>query len=148
MVTLERDRIQGGQILLHTQKTGGTVFLPVPGELQDALDKVPVPRNTGAEARWFFWNGIISKRALIGTAQRTLAAVFAKSKAAIRWLPRFLRAVEVNKMLPISWVFSAAIVRKHYAKWSHARQERISRLFQAVYPGTYVVRDGKQSVIN
>ena len=81
VAALERDRIQGGQMLLHTQKTGGTVFLPVPGELQDALDRVPLPRNGGAEARCFFWNGITSKRGVVGIAERTLAAVFAKSKS-------------------------------------------------------------------
>ena len=156
VVTLERDRIQGGQILLHTQKTGGTVFLPVPGELQDALDKVPVPRNTGAEARWFFWNGIISKRALIGTAQRTLAAVFAKSKVEGAHAHRFRHTLateilarggseqDAADILGIS----AAIVRKHYAKWCHARQQRINRLFQAVYPRTYLVHEGNEPVIN
>ena len=31
VATLGRDRVKGGEILLHTQKTGGTVFLPIPG---------------------------------------------------------------------------------------------------------------------
>ena len=31
---------------------------------------------------------------------------------------------------------SPAIVRKHYAKWSQARQQRIKRLFEDVYRGT------------
>lgn len=43
---------------------------------------------------------------------------------------------------------SANVVRKHYAKWSHARQQRISRLFAAVYPGTFWVREGKGPVVN
>jgi len=34
VATLERKRIQNGKILLYTRKTGGTVFLPIPDELQ------------------------------------------------------------------------------------------------------------------
>jgi len=33
---------------------------------------------------------------------------------------------------------------KHYAKWSDARQQRITKLFQAVYPGTYAAREKRQ----
>ena len=61
VATLERERIQDGQILLHTQKTSGTVFLPIPEELQSALDALPLPRCGDAEARWFFWNGVTSR---------------------------------------------------------------------------------------
>jgi integrase len=156
VATLERDRVQGGQILLHTQKTGGTVFLPIPEELQDALDKLPVPRNAGAQARYYFWNGNTTKRAVIGTAQRTLAAVFAKSGVEGAHAHRFRHTLateilarggseqDAADILGIS----AAIVRKHYAKWSQARQQRISRLFEAIYPGTYLVRDEKGPVVN
>ena len=52
-VTLARDRIRDGQMLLHTQKTGGTVYLPVADELQAALDALPVPRGAGSEPRYF-----------------------------------------------------------------------------------------------
>jgi hypothetical protein len=38
--------------------------------------------------------------------------------------------------------------RKHYAKWSQARQQRITELYEAIYPGTFVVRGEKGSVIN
>ena len=41
--TLERDRVRDGQILLRTQKKGGQVFLPIPDELQQALDALPCP---------------------------------------------------------------------------------------------------------
>ena len=43
---------------------------------------------------------------------------------------------------------SVAIVLKHYAKWSQGRQERITKLFEAVYPGTYWAHDEKGTVIN
>jgi integrase len=156
VATLERGRVQGGQILLHTQKTGGTVYLPIPGELQDALDKLPAPRNGSDEARCFFWNGITSRRAVVGIAERTLAAVFTKSKVEGAHAHRFRHTLateilarggseqDAADILGIS----ATIVRKHYAKWSQARQQRITRLFEAVYPGTYLVREEKGPVIN
>jgi integrase len=77
VATLGRDRVRGGEILLHTQKTGGTVFLPVPAELQVALDALPIPRGAGNSPVYFFWNGITSRRSVVGIAERTLAAVFA-----------------------------------------------------------------------
>ncbi|MGA2120055.1 MAG: hypothetical protein ABSH56_35630 [Bryobacteraceae bacterium] len=43
---------------------------------------------------------------------------------------------------------SAAVVRKHYAKWSQARQQRITRIFEAVYAGTYLVHEEKGPLIN
>jgi integrase len=156
MATLERVRVQGGQILLHTQKTGGTVFLPIPGELQDALDKLPMPRNAGPEARYFFWNGVSSKRAMVGIADRTLSAVFTKSEVNGGHAHRFRHTLateilarggseqDAADILGIS----ATIVRKHYAKWSQARQQRITRLFEAVYPGTYLVHEENGPVIN
>jgi hypothetical protein len=56
------------------------VFLPIPAELQSALDALPIPRGIVAESRCYFWNGITSRRALVGIAERAMAAVFAKSK--------------------------------------------------------------------
>jgi integrase len=156
VATLERNRIQDGQILLHTQKTGGTVFLPIPAELREALDKLPLPRNGGAVARCFFWNGNTTKRAVIGTAQRTLAAVFAKSGVEGAHAHRFRHTLateilarggseqDAADILGIS----AAIVRRHYAKWSQARQQRISRLFESIYPGTYLVREEAETSVN
>jgi integrase/recombinase XerC len=157
VATLERDRIQGGQLLLHTQKTGGAVFLPLPEELRTALDTLPLPRaGMGTEARCFFWNGITSRRAVVGIAERTLAAVFTKSGVEGAHAHRFRHTLateilarggteqDVADILGIS----AAVVRKHYAKWSQARQQRITKLLEAVYPGTYLVHEQIGPVIN
>src|ERR1035437_822158 len=154
---LERDRIQAGQLLLHTQKTGGAVFLPIPEELRAALDTLPLPRaGMGTEARCFFWNGITSRRAVVGIAERTLAAVFAKSGVEGAHAHRFRHTLateilarggteqDVADILGIS----AAVARKHYAKWSQARQQRITKLLEAVYPGTYLVHEENGPVIN
>jgi site-specific recombinase XerD len=156
IATLGRDRVQGGEILLHTQKTGGTVFLPVPAELQAALDALPGPRGAGESPGYYFWNGITSRRAVVGIAERTLAAVFKRSAVVSGHAHRFRHTLateilarggteqDVADILGIS----AGVVRKHYAKWSQARQQRITQLFEAVYPGTYLARDEKAPVIN
>ena len=66
VATLARDRVQDGEILLRTQKTGGPVYLPIPEELQEALDALPA-REEAEKTRYFFWNGITSRRAVVGS---------------------------------------------------------------------------------
>lgn len=41
---------------------------------------------------------------------------------------------------------SPAIVRKHYAKWSQARQQRIDSLMKSVYFATFSQRDENATV--
>jgi integrase len=93
---------------------------------------------------------------VVGIAERTLAAVFKRSAVAGAHAHRFRHTLateilarggteqDVADILGIS----AAVVRKHYAKWSQARQQRITRLFEAVYLGTYLAREEKGPVIN
>jgi hypothetical protein len=75
---LTRDRItkegQRFRIFLRTEKTGKPVFLPIPEEMRLALNALPVPRGAPPDCRWYFWNGRPSERALVGIAERTLAA--------------------------------------------------------------------------
>jgi integrase len=90
----------------------------------------------------------------VGIAERALAAVFKKSEVAGAHAHRFRHTLateilarggteqDVADILGVS----AAVVRKHYAKWSQARQQRITSLFEAVYPGTYLVH-GKNSPV-
>ncbi len=57
---LARDRIsrdgEGWRLFLRTEKSGQSVFLPVPQDLKAALDRVPPPVSN-VESRYFFWNG-------------------------------------------------------------------------------------------
>ncbi len=64
---------------LLTQKTGESVYLPVPDVLKLALDALPLPRNAAQDCPYYFWNAHTSKRAAIGIAERTLCAVVRKS---------------------------------------------------------------------
>lgn len=155
VATLARDRVRDGRILVRTLKTGEMVDLAVWPETQRALDALPAPRGTEGEPRYYFWNGQTSRRAVVGIAERTLAAVFKASKVPGAHAHRFRHTV-ATRLLGIGATEqdvadvlgnSAAIVRKHYAKWSPARQERIDRLMQAAHSCTNSVHEGNVPVV-
>lgn len=160
-----RGRVRDGRIVLHTLKTGDLVSLPVSlpiwRETQETLDALPAPRGTEDGGSCLFWNGTMSKRAAVGTAQRTLAAVFKASGVLKAHAHRF-RHTLATRLLEDGASFeevadilgnSPAIVRKHYAKWSKGRQERIDRLMEgqrntAAIFGTSLVHEKTAAVIN
>ena len=146
VATLARERIQDGQIFLHTLKTGGQVLLPVPVELRCALDVLPLPKDAEPGCPFFFWNGVMGERALIRNARRTLNAVFRQAKVPRARTHRFRHTLatdilvkggteqDVADILGIS----PAIVRNHYAKWTPQRQQRISTIMRLVQAGSTV----------
>jgi len=148
VATLGRDRVRGGKILLHTLKGGKTVHLPVPPQLQMALDVLPVPRGTHGESRYFFWTGNGSKGAVIDGAQRTLKAVFRQSAVPGAHSHRFRHTLATEILEKGGTIEDAAnvlgnspmIIRRHYAQWSILRQERIESLLQGVFSGTLLAQ--------
>ncbi len=150
-VTLDKDRIRpdgrrGWQIQLFTQKTKGHVTLPIPVELKNALDALPFPmRENGSQvdSGYFFWSGSGKKSSARGIAERLLGAVFEKAKVEGAHAHRFRHTLATDilarggSMADVADVLGIGehVARKHYAKWSQARQERINALLQAVYSG-------------
>lgn len=145
---LNRDRLsrESGRwrIFLRTEKSGKPVFLPIPRELKDALDVVPAPRGAAKDCPCYFWNGISSERTMKDIADRSLSAVFKASMVPHAHAHRF-RHTLATELLGNGASFeevadilgnSPEIVRKHYAKWSPARQSRIDDLMQRVHSGT------------
>jgi integrase len=129
---------------LRTEKNGKPVFLPIPEELKEALDLVPLPRGSGLICKKFFWNGLSSERAMKGIAERSLATVFRASGVAGAHAHRF-RHTLATELLGEGGTFeevadilgnSPEVVRKHYAKWSTARQTRIDDLMSRVHSCT------------
>jgi site-specific recombinase XerD len=156
VATLRRDRIQNGQIFLHTKKTGGMVFLPIPKPLEDALAAVPVPRGAPAHSRCYFWNETSAQSTIVGTTERTLFSVFKRSgvKAARPHRFRHTLATEIlaeghgeQDVADILGI-SPAVVRKHYAKWSQSRQERINRVMRAVHAEAFGREQPSEAVQN
>lgn len=142
---LARERISRDgdrwRIFLRTEKNGKPVFLPIPDELRLALNSLPAPRGAAPDCRFYFWNGTTSERAIKGISERTLAAVFKKSGVIKAHAHRF-RHTLATKLLEAGASFeevadilgnSPDIVRKHYAKWSTARQARIDTLMDQVW---------------
>ncbi len=134
--------VKNGRIVLHTLKTGELVDLPLWPESLAALNALPVPRGTEGAPRHYFWNGKTSRRCVVGIAERTLAAVFKASGVPSAHAHRF-RHTLATKLLgmgasdqEVADVLgnSPAIVRKHYAKWSRARQQRIDGLMKSARP--------------
>src|SRR5665213_1262293 len=150
---LARDRVTRDadrwRIFLRTEKSGKPVFLPIPPAMKAALDAVPPPLSN-AESKYFFWNGTGKPKTHKAHIDRCLRAVFKASGVQKAHAHRF-RHTLATELLGRGATFediadilgnSAAIVRRHYGKWSAARQTRIDDLMERVYMGTdYVVRD-------
>jgi site-specific recombinase XerC len=74
VATLERSRVEWDKgrgywkVMVRRQKTGTPVFLPIPNEVKMALDALPAPRGAAIDSPFFFWNGVTSKRAVVGIA--------------------------------------------------------------------------------
>jgi integrase/recombinase XerC len=127
------------RILLRTQKTGEPVFLPIPETLKFVLDALPLPRNAAKDCPYYFWNGVTSRRAVVGIAERTLASVFKKCAVKDAHAHRY-RHTLATRLLEQGATFeqvadilgnSPEVVRKHYAKWAKGRQDNIDRLMMA-----------------
>jgi integrase/recombinase XerC len=144
---LARDRISKDgdrwRIFLRTEKNGQAIFLPVPPDMKTALDAVPIPRGTVGESRYFFWSGSSSEKALKAVADRSLRTVFKASGVPNAHAHRF-RHTLATELLGRGASFeevadvlgnSPEIVRKHYAKWSPARQARIDELMEQTHFG-------------
>jgi len=144
VATLRRDRISkiGGrwQIFLRTTKNKKPIFMPIPNKMKAALDRVPLPRSGKGGCPYYFWSGLSKRRTAVGVTEECLAAVFRMSGVTKAHAHRF-RHTLATELLGQGATFeevadilgnSPNIVRKHYAKWSEARQSRITNLLERV----------------
>ncbi|MGA2725651.1 MAG: tyrosine-type recombinase/integrase [Bryobacteraceae bacterium] len=127
------------RVFLYTQKTGDAVFLPIPESVKLVLDALPLPRGAAQDCPYYFWNGKTSRRAVVGIAERTLSAVFKKSRVKGAHAHRY-RHTLATRLLEQGATFeevadilgnSPEVVRAHYGKWSKGRQAIIDRLMFA-----------------
>ena len=130
--------------------------MPIPDELQRALDALRSPRGVIAPPRYFLWNGRMSRGTHVRIIQRMLHSVFTGAGVERAHAHRF-RHTLATEILARGGTeqdcadvlgISASVVRKHYAKWSQAREQRITSLFQAIYPGTFSAHGAKGTIIN
>ena len=134
--TLARGRVANGEVHVRTLKNGKPVWLPVPPDLQKALDRVPVPRGTVGESKYFFWSGIGTKSTIVRHAGRTMSAVFAESGVADAHAHRYRHTLASELLASGASVEEVAdilgdspdTIRKHYEKWIRKRQDRINTI--------------------
>lgn len=124
------------RVFLRTQQAGESVFFPIPNEPKLSLDALPLPRNATKDCPFYFRNGITSKRAVVGIAERSLSAVFKKSGVKYPHAHRYRHTLATSLLgrgasfQEIADILgnTAEVVRKHYGKWSKGRQDNIDRL--------------------
>jgi integrase/recombinase XerC len=145
VATLEKARVRDGAINVRTTKSGAVVWLPLHPEplhpeVQAALAVLPAPRGPEG-GKYFFWTGNGSPDSMVRAAERTLKTVFNRSEVPRAHAHRF-RHTLATELLEQGWTYedvadvlgnSAAIVRKHYAKWSRGRQDRITEMMRSVF---------------
>jgi len=150
---LRKDQVRNGAVQMFTKKTGGHILLPVPQELEIALACLPLPEPLKHDNGYYFWNGQATSKRLLESAERTLRSVFRKSGVknahahrcrhtlATELLGQGATEQDVGDILGVS----PHIVRKHYGKWSQARQNRIFDLMRK-YQGVESATEPQKSV--
>jgi site-specific recombinase XerD len=100
-----------------------------------------MPYGADPDCPYFFWSGHGSRVTFIRNAQRTLDVVFRASAVTDACSHRFRHTLATEVLEMGGTIAEAAdilgdteaIVRKHYAKWSAARQARITDLLARIW---------------
>lgn len=145
VAVLRRDRItmENGRwvIFVRATKNNKPVFLPIPRELKEALDDVPIPREAASGCPYYFWSGNSKVRSISGMVGECVSAVFKRSGVKKAHAHRF-RHTLATELLAAGATFeevadvlgdSVEVIKKHYAKWSPARQARVTDLMSRVH---------------
>ena len=137
---LRKDQVRDGAVQLFTKKTGGHVLLPIPTDVQRALDCLPIPEGANYDTGYFFWSGRSEPQTLITDVSRALKRVFdlsgVKNAHAHRY--RHSLATEIlgkgGTMGQVADILgiSEHVARRHYAKWSLERREQVWKIMAAI----------------
>lgn len=128
-VTLSKDRIVNGKLLLYTAKTGTPVFCPLPPFVVAELDSI-----RGSNDHLFFWSGESMPKSCVGDWQRSLKKLFLRAGVTTGHAHRFRHTFATNLLLagvPLDRVATllghtnSKITEKHYTPWVRARQEQL-----------------------
>jgi integrase/recombinase XerD len=128
-VTLRRDRIVSGKLLLRTAKTGTLVYIPLPDFV---IYELEVARGTNPE--FFFWSGEGKPKSCVGDWQRSLKKLFLLAGVPSGHAHRFrhtfasnllLAGVPLDRVATLLGHTNSKITEKHYATWIRARQEQL-----------------------
>ena len=117
--------------------------------MTNALDRLPLPQGAADACEYFFWTGLGARDGHTKTVDRTLKAVFAKSRVRNAHAHRFRHTLATEILVKGRTIEDCAnilgdspdVIRKHYAKWSPGYQRRTVDIMSRVYD-TYAAREG------
>jgi integrase/recombinase XerD len=153
-VTLRKDQISNGKLLLFTAKTGTPVYCPLPDFVVAELEMVH-----GTSLQHFFWSGEGKPKSCVGDWQRSLKKLFRLASVPNGHAHRFrhtfavellLAGVPLDRVATLLGHTNSKITERHYAPWIRARQEQLEADVRRVWdqlPSTDV-RPSSNSVIN
>ena len=126
-VALETKRIQEGKLFLYTAKVGTPVWLPLPEEVVDALQRVAISDR-------FFWSGVGKLKSATTVWQRTVQKLFtvADVKGHAHMFRDTLAVDLLNRGVSLENVAAilgntVRICEKHYAPFVKSRQLELER---------------------
>jgi integrase/recombinase XerD len=128
-VTLHKDRIVNGKLLLYTAKTGTPVHIPLPEFVVHELEM-----SRGTSPQFYFWSGEGKPKSCVGDWQRSLKKLFRLAGVPDGHAHRFrhtfasnllLAGVPLDRVATLLGHTNSKITEKHYAPWIRARQEQL-----------------------
>jgi integrase/recombinase XerD len=127
---LERAKLsRDGELLLYMQKTGESVYVPLPPDVVRCLRTLKNPNP-----KYFFWNGTSAKESAVYRWWTTLKAIFTaaglpdahphmlRDTFAVELLLSGVPLDQVSKLLGHS---SIKVTERHYAPFVSARQQQL-----------------------
>jgi integrase len=147
-VTISRDRIEDGTLILRTEKTGTRVRVPLPQEVTDAIAACPGPRFP-------FWSGNGKRKSVVTNWQRALKTLFDIAEVpgahAHRYRHTFacemlMAGVSLTIVAKLLGHASEAITERHYGAWVKGRQEQLEVAVRQAFPSKFAAPTGRKTV--
>ena len=126
------------RVSLYTQKTGQGVYVPLPTEIAEEIEKTwmlidSILKRPGSEPDYIFWSGHGHIKSAVSDWQRSLRRLF--KIAGIKGHAHMFRDTFATELLqkgvPVETVSvllghsSIRITEKHYSPWVKSRQENL-----------------------
>lgn len=159
-ITLERHRLHGDSLLLYQAKTGTPVYVPLPPQVLEALEKLPP--GPKPNARYFFWSGNGSAKSAVANWQRSYRRLFELAEIRTpdgerkRCHPHMFRDTFAVEMLlagvPIDQASlllghaSVKITEKSYAPFVKARQLQLQESVRSAWKAALSTRNRSRTV--